>query len=180
MRVTVDSDKCQGHNRCYALAPDVFDEVRNRAESPALIINHPRAGGVRQGYFTETGYDPVTGSVARPEHWDEDFTIIEVFNSTDFESTRESTVVDWFSLLNSGRRVFAVGSSDSHDVRSAPVGYPRTCLRVGVDDHRPLSRPGRARATGRAPPARTPARRRDTRRARWPAATGPAATRSTP
>ena len=24
MRVTVDSDKCQGHNRCYALAPDVF------------------------------------------------------------------------------------------------------------------------------------------------------------
>ena len=25
MRVTVDSDKCQGHNRCYALAPDVFD-----------------------------------------------------------------------------------------------------------------------------------------------------------
>ena len=25
MRVTVDSEKCQGHNRCYALAPDVFD-----------------------------------------------------------------------------------------------------------------------------------------------------------
>ena len=25
MRVSVDSDKCQGHNRCYALAPDVFD-----------------------------------------------------------------------------------------------------------------------------------------------------------
>ena len=25
MRVAVDSEKCQGHNRCYALAPDVFD-----------------------------------------------------------------------------------------------------------------------------------------------------------
>ena len=25
MRVVVDSEKCQGHNRCYALAPDVFD-----------------------------------------------------------------------------------------------------------------------------------------------------------
>ena len=25
MRVTVDREKCQGHNRCYALAPDVFD-----------------------------------------------------------------------------------------------------------------------------------------------------------
>jgi ferredoxin len=25
MRVKVDSDKCQGHNRCYALAPDLFE-----------------------------------------------------------------------------------------------------------------------------------------------------------
>ena len=25
MRVTVDSEKCQGHNRCFALAPERFD-----------------------------------------------------------------------------------------------------------------------------------------------------------
>lgn len=25
MRVTVDAEKCQGHNRCYALAPELFD-----------------------------------------------------------------------------------------------------------------------------------------------------------
>ena len=25
MRVHVDPEKCQGHNRCYALAPDLFD-----------------------------------------------------------------------------------------------------------------------------------------------------------
>jgi ferredoxin len=25
MRVWVDSDKCQGHSRCYALAPELFD-----------------------------------------------------------------------------------------------------------------------------------------------------------
>ena len=25
MRVQVDSEKCQGHNRCYALAPELFD-----------------------------------------------------------------------------------------------------------------------------------------------------------
>ena len=25
MRVTVVSDKCQGHNRCFALAPELFD-----------------------------------------------------------------------------------------------------------------------------------------------------------
>jgi len=25
MRVSVDSEKCQGHNRCFALAPELFD-----------------------------------------------------------------------------------------------------------------------------------------------------------
>ena len=24
-RVSVDPDKCQGHNRCYSLAPELFD-----------------------------------------------------------------------------------------------------------------------------------------------------------
>lgn len=25
MRIRVDGDKCQGHNRCYALAPELFE-----------------------------------------------------------------------------------------------------------------------------------------------------------
>jgi len=25
MRVRVDGERCQGHNRCYAIAPDLFD-----------------------------------------------------------------------------------------------------------------------------------------------------------
>jgi ferredoxin len=25
MQVSVDGEKCQGHNRCYALAPELFD-----------------------------------------------------------------------------------------------------------------------------------------------------------
>jgi ferredoxin len=25
MRVQLDTEKCQGHNRCYALAPELFD-----------------------------------------------------------------------------------------------------------------------------------------------------------
>lgn len=25
MRIILDNDKCQGHGRCYALAPDLFD-----------------------------------------------------------------------------------------------------------------------------------------------------------
>ncbi len=121
------------------LAPDVFDEVRAREEEPALIINHPRAGGVRQGYFNEAGFDPATGTASRPELWDDAFTVVEVFNGTDFERNRDGTVRDWMALLSLGRRVFAVGSSDSHVIYDNPVGYPRTCLRVGVDDPRALT-----------------------------------------
>jgi ferredoxin len=42
VKVTVDVDKCQGHARCAALAPEVFelDDLRN-------IATHP--GDVRQG-----------------------------------------------------------------------------------------------------------------------------------
>jgi len=25
MRVVLDLDRCQGHNRCYAIAPEIFD-----------------------------------------------------------------------------------------------------------------------------------------------------------
>ena len=25
MRIAVDSSRCQGHNRCYAIAPELFD-----------------------------------------------------------------------------------------------------------------------------------------------------------
>lgn len=25
MKISVDPDKCQGHNRCYALVPELFD-----------------------------------------------------------------------------------------------------------------------------------------------------------
>jgi ferredoxin len=25
VQIKVDADKCQGHNRCYALAPELFD-----------------------------------------------------------------------------------------------------------------------------------------------------------
>jgi hypothetical protein len=120
-------------------APQVFDDVRARPESPLLIINHPRATGVRQGYFTEAGYDPITGTPTHPENWDEDFDVVEVFNSGDFERFRGSTVVDWFSLLSSGRRVMAVGSSDSHHITQDPVGYPRTCLWIGEDDPRRIT-----------------------------------------
>ncbi|MEQ8458492.1 MAG: CehA/McbA family metallohydrolase [Sandaracinaceae bacterium] len=120
------------------LPPAVFADVRARPENPALIIHHPRSGGTFGGYFNAAGFDRDTATAVNADHWDEDFTLLEVFNDDSFDQARDSEVADWFALLNSGRRVFAVGSSDSHDIYGSPVGYPRTCLDLGVDDPRAL------------------------------------------
>ena len=121
--------------------PDVFADVRARSGSQGtgtIIINHPRSGAGGLGgigaYFDAAGYDPATTMVETPEYWDEEFSLVEVFNSSDFDANIDGTVRDWFSFLSSGRRVFAVGSSDSHGLRGTPVGYPRTCVQLGTDE----------------------------------------------
>lgn len=40
MRVSVDPDLCQGHNRCYALAPELF-EIDDFGQSTAIVDNVP-------------------------------------------------------------------------------------------------------------------------------------------
>lgn len=116
--------------------PRVFAEVRARPEAPIIIINHPRGW---PNYFDYVGLDRTTGLVDKPEEWDEEFQVVEIFNDSGWLANRNGTVADWLTLLDSGRRIFAVGSSDSHGVSNSPVGYPRTCLYVGTDDPRQLT-----------------------------------------
>jgi hypothetical protein len=111
--------------------PVVFDAVRARPESPLVIINHPRGGA---NYFDYVGYDPATGLADQAEEFDTKFTLVEVFNDSDWVANRSVNVEDWLGLLRSGRKVFAVGSSDSHGLTGSPIGYPRTCLALGTDD----------------------------------------------
>jgi hypothetical protein len=42
-------------------------------------------------------------------------------------------------MLNLGHRFWAVGSSDSHHLRTSPVGYPRTCMWFGHDNTQALT-----------------------------------------
>jgi hypothetical protein len=119
--------------------PDVFDAVRARPEQPVVIINHPHNG---KNYFPYVGYDPASGTASSVSDWDTKFTLIEVFNDSGWLSNRTGTVEDWLGILRAGRRVFAVGSSDSHGIATSPVGYPRTCLPVGTDDPTQLTANG--------------------------------------
>jgi hypothetical protein len=109
----------------------VFEETRARPEKPTIIINHPRGG---TDYFSYVGLDSTTGIPVRTADWDTEFTLVEVFNNSGWKDNLAGTVRDWLTLLRTGRKVFAVGSSDSHGIVGSPVGYPRTCPRVGTDD----------------------------------------------
>ncbi|MCA9606840.1 MAG: CehA/McbA family metallohydrolase [Myxococcales bacterium] len=117
--------------------PEVFGAAASRTgpDGPAtVIINHPRDFGALLGYFNAANYDATTGTAGRPEWWWAGFTLVEVFNDTDFDANADASVRDWFSLLSHGHVTYAVGSSDSHEVSGRPIGYPRTCIDVGVDD----------------------------------------------
>lgn len=117
--------------------PEVFRTIAQLPEKPVLIVNHPRSDSV-QGYFTASSFDRTTVS-GDPEIYSDEFGALEVFNDSDFEDNRSQIVQDWFALLNSGKKVWAVGSSDSHGLRTSPTGYPRTCLQFGHDDPTKLS-----------------------------------------
>ncbi len=112
---------------------DIFSEIDALPEKPALIVNHPSGDSSFSSYFSKVKLDRATGS-SDDALWDENFDAIEVFNESDFDSNRDRSVADWFALLNAGKMYWAIGSSDSHYLRTAPLGYPRTYLELGIDD----------------------------------------------
>jgi len=115
------------------MPPEMFADVQSRPEDPVFIVNHP-SGGAFTSYFSQAGLDASTGKGKDTKLWSNDFDAIEVFNDSDLEANRSRSVAHWFGLLNAGETMWAVGASDSHHVRSSPVGYPRTCLYFGHDD----------------------------------------------
>ncbi len=117
--------------------PEVFGTVKALPEKPVLVINHPRGPNI-SSYFDAAEYDRVKLS-STSKLWSEDFEAIEVTNDSSFDANRDAVAADWLAMLKAGKTVWAVGSSDSHSIRTSPVGYPRTCLRYGHDDPRKLS-----------------------------------------
>lgn len=116
---------------------EIFGIVNALPEKPVLIVNHPHSDGL-QGYFTQTLFnqDTATGD---PAKYSDDYEAVEVFNDSDFETNRDKSVKSYFALLNRGKTVWIVGNSDSHHVRTNPVGYPRNCMHFGHDDPHKLS-----------------------------------------
>jgi hypothetical protein len=116
----------------------MFAGIRAGAADVIVQVNHPRfEGGI--GYFDETSFDAMAG--AGGELYSDDYDVIEVWNGYDQRRPErvERNIAEWLAMLARGRRVVAVGNSDSHNLAFELAGYPRTY--VAVDSFDPLAEP---------------------------------------
>ena len=129
-------------------APELFTMIRAEQNEagvvPIIQINHPRWGNI--DYFGRRGLDPITGE-SDDKRWSWDFDSVEVLNENygwgyhdaeisevNTRNSRHSVLRDWYNMLNAGRKVAAVGNSDSHTVIANIAGVPRNFVFTGKDD----------------------------------------------
>lgn len=105
--------------------------IRGTKGVQVIQLNHPR--NVHGGYSpTSTNeFDLLTGDHAREIRFD----AMEVVTSAAMQSDIMALFHDWFALLNRGRQIVGVASSDTHDVSRFILGQARTYVRA--DDRDP-------------------------------------------
>jgi hypothetical protein len=110
-------------------AAQIFAAARANNDGDIIVqVNHPRSSGM--GYFEWVGLNPTAGTISRPEEFSPDFDAIEVYNGADSAQLAQ-TLPDWFYFLNQGKRVIAIGNTDSHHAYRLEPGFPRTYLYFG-------------------------------------------------
>ncbi|MEZ0263859.1 MAG: CehA/McbA family metallohydrolase [Phycisphaerae bacterium] len=129
-----------GHFNVFALDPAgppvdarlptwdrLFAAIRQSAPTGVVILNHARDvhGGFRP--FDPGRHISLTGEDL--DGWTLPIDAMEVINSGATTSDPRILVRDWMGLINAGRRVAPIGSSDSHDVAKYIVGQGRTYVR---------------------------------------------------
>jgi hypothetical protein len=111
----------------------IFEEIQRVTAAPAVILNHARDlhGGARP--FGPALHNAVVGE--NVHGWEFRATAMEVINSGATQTLATQLCRDWMGMLNGGRIITPVGSSDSHDVARHFVGQGRTYIRC--DDRDP-------------------------------------------
>ena len=89
-----------------------------------VVLNHP--SNDHSGFIPTDPrrFHPHSGESRDGRPWDIDG--IEVITSAAMQSDWMKPYRDWFALLNRGRRIAGIGSSDSHDVDRFILGQGRT------------------------------------------------------
>ncbi|MBI2059940.1 MAG: CehA/McbA family metallohydrolase [Nitrospirae bacterium] len=112
----------------FGLTVPAIVELARKANSGDELVqmNHPRGSSA---YFNYIEFDPAAGESRNAAEFTTQFDTIEVFNGKR-KSDTPKVLQDWYSLLNRGVFIPAVGNSDSHTAaQKQEVGYPRTYIR---------------------------------------------------
>lgn len=110
-------------------AAGIFATARRGDTARIIVVHHPRAPR-GEGYFEAAGFD---AAGPPPAEMSTDFDAIEVYGGADLtEPARAEAVLrDWFSVLESGKRIVASGGSNSHGNELPWAGLPRTYVDIG-------------------------------------------------
>ena len=107
----------------------LVDGIRAKG-AKVVILNHPRWPDIARGPFGRFGLNRASGDRASGGPFT--FDALELINSGTLQPDPLFICHDWFALLNSGARITAVGSSDSHTVGNI-VGQGRTYVPSRTD-----------------------------------------------
>ena len=110
----------------------IFESIHATPQVKAVILNHARDlhSGVRP--FGPKLHNAAVGE--NLEGWTLRANAMEVVNSGAVQTDPLLLFRDWMAMLNRGRFLTPVGSSDSHDVSRHFVGQGRTYIRASDDD----------------------------------------------
>jgi hypothetical protein len=125
--------------RSYQLQWDTVGSLLSRLDrmfpDSLIQVNHPRWDtGI--GFLSANAFDPLEPGIGERlglSHVD----AIELWNTHELDSLAgvglESTMQDYFKLIDLGFRPTAMGNTDTHELSRQPIGYPRNCIRVPDD-----------------------------------------------
>jgi hypothetical protein len=110
----------------------ILEDIYRTPDVKVAILNHARDLHAGTRPFGSSLFNAVVGE--NLDGWPMRFNAMEVVNSGATQTDALRLLHDWMALLNRGRQVTPVGSSDSHDVARYIVGQGRTYIRCDDSD----------------------------------------------
>ncbi len=113
-----------------------FQMMKQQVPGQTVVtINHPYWPNADLGYFTNIQWGAGTTGGLGPLSVAGTFDALEVLTGSWVRSDAiNAMIADWFYLLGQGYKVTALGSSDTHKLNWIRAGFPRSWLRLPIDD----------------------------------------------
>ena len=110
----------------------LMKSIRDQTGAKVIVLNHPR--NVHSGFspVDPKHFRQATGENLRGAPFS--FEAMEIVTSAALQSDPMDLIRDWFGLLNFGRRITGVGSSDTHYVSRMILGQGRSYVMLQKQD----------------------------------------------